>query len=126
MLLLLFCQNLEDFHSLNAQRKTTQDDLWAEFQKETKHYKDSTEDRKIKFEVLKRKDEHSSNTISRQMRKLQKLQESIILLRHKMAATAKETEERTRSVKEVHILERFLFFSFSCLSLLVFSCCCFF
>ncbi len=72
-----------------------------EFQKETKHYRESTEERKQKFEALKTKDEESSNTIARQMRKLHKLQESIASLRHKMAALTKETEEKTRAIKQV-------------------------
>lgn len=97
----IFSQNLENTHSLNAQRKTILDDLWMEFQKETKHYKDSTEERKLRFEALKKKDEESSNTIGRQMRKLQNLQESISSLRHKMAANAKDMEERTKAIKQV-------------------------
>ena len=72
-----------------------------EFQKETKHYKENTEERKQKFEALKTKDEESSNTIARQMRKLHKLQDSIASLRHKMASLAKETEEKTRAIKQV-------------------------
>ena len=49
------------------------DELWQEFQHETQQYKESTEERKLRFEALKKKDEESARTISRQMRKLQKL-----------------------------------------------------
>ena len=49
------------------------DKLWQEFQQETQQYKESTEERKLRFEALKKKDEDSARTISRQMRKLQKL-----------------------------------------------------
>lgn len=50
------------------------DDLWKEFQKETQQYKESTEEKKLRFEALKKKDEESAKTIARQMKKLQKLQ----------------------------------------------------
>lgn len=50
------------------------DDLWKEFQKETQQYKESTEEKKLRFEALKKKDEESARTIARQMKKLQKLQ----------------------------------------------------
>lgn len=67
-------QNLEDTHALSAQRKATLDELWQEFQRETHQYKEGTEERKLRFEALKKKDEESAKTIGRQMRKLQKLQ----------------------------------------------------
>ena len=94
-------QSLEDTHALSAQRKAVVDELWQEFQKETKQYKDSTEERKLRFEALKKKDEESARTIARQMRKLQKLQETIGQLKQRMSVNAKESEEKTRAIKEV-------------------------
>jgi len=41
---------------------------------ETQRYKDSTEDRKMRFEALKKKDEGSSRLIAKQMKRLKKLQ----------------------------------------------------
>lgn len=73
-------QHLEDTHALSAQRKGVLDDLWKEFQKETQQYKESTEEKKLRFESLKKKDEESARTIARQMKKLQKLQ----VQRHKI------------------------------------------
>lgn len=86
---------------MSAQRKAVLDELWLEFQRETKQYKDNTEERKLRFEALKRKDEESSHTIARQMRKLQKLQETIASLKQKMAINAKEFEEKTRAIRQV-------------------------
>ena len=86
---------------MSAQRKATLDELWLEFQKETAQYKENTEERKLRFEALKKKDEESSHTIARQMRKLHKLHESITSLKHKMAANAKEYEEKTKAIKQV-------------------------
>lgn len=94
-------QNLEDTHALSTHRKAILDELWQEFQSETKQYKTSTEERKLRFEALKKKDEESSYTIARQMRKLHKLQESISSLKHKMALNAKESEEKTRAIRQV-------------------------
>ena len=86
---------------MSAQRKAVLDELWLEFQKETKQYKDNTEERKLRFEALKKKDEESSHTIARQMRKLYRLQETIGSLRHRMALNAKEFEEKTGAIKRV-------------------------
>ena len=86
---------------MRAQRKSTLDELWAEFQRETKLYKDNTEERKLRFEALKKKDEESAKTIFRMMRKLQGLQDSISTLKQRMSSNAKESEEKTRAVKEV-------------------------
>ena len=41
---------------------------------ETQKYKDGTEDRKMRFEALKKKDEGSSRLIAKQMKRLKKLQ----------------------------------------------------
>ncbi len=59
---------------MSAQRKATLDELWEEFRRETDKYRENTEERKLRFEALKKKDEDSAKTIARQMRKLQKLQ----------------------------------------------------
>ncbi len=67
-------QSLQDTHALSAQRKATLDELWEEFRRETDKYRENTEERKLRFEALKKKDEESARTIARQMRKLQKLQ----------------------------------------------------
>ena len=102
----IYTQHLEDTHALSSQRKDMLDELWQEFQKETKQYKDSTEERKLRFEALKKKDDESARTIARQMRKLQKLTDSISVLRQRMGSNAKESELKTRAIKEVRERER--------------------
>ena len=92
---------MEDTHALRAHREAILHDLWTEFQRECKRYELNTKDRKIKFEALKKKDEESSHTIARQMRRLHKLQESIAYLRHNMVLNAKESEEKTRAIRQV-------------------------
>ena len=98
------CSTLKT-HTLSAHNvRDMLDELWQEFQKETKQYKDSTEERKLRFEALKKKDDESARTIARQMRKLQKLQDTISVLRQRMASNAKESEMKTKAVKEVYML----------------------
>lgn len=58
------------------------DRLWAEFQEQTQSYRKATEERKIRFEALKRKDEESAHTIARQMKKIQHLQVRTVWLLH--------------------------------------------
>lgn len=41
---------------------------------ETKQYRETTEEKKLRFEALKKKDEHSAHEIARQNKKLDKLQ----------------------------------------------------
>lgn len=65
---------MEETHALSAQRKATLDELWDTFQKETKHYKENTEEKKLRFEALKKKDETNAKEIAKQMKKLKKLQ----------------------------------------------------
>jgi hypothetical protein len=93
-------KHLEDTHALKAHCQALLDRLWAEFQEQTQNYRKATEERKMRFEALKRKDEESANTIAKQMKKIQRLQDSISDLKKKMATNAKENEEKTRAIKE--------------------------
>ena len=70
----VYLQHLEDTHALKAHCQALLDRLWAEFQEQTQNYRKATEERKMRFEALKRKDEESANTIAKQMKKIQRLQ----------------------------------------------------
>ena len=104
ILIYLPVQSLEDTHSLRAHREAILHDLWSEFQRECREYEKATKDRKLRFEGLKKRDEESSNTIARQMRRLHKLQETIVSLKHKMVLNAKESEEKTRAIRQVSLV----------------------
>ncbi|XP_030051113.1 dynein regulatory complex subunit 2 isoform X1 [Microcaecilia unicolor] len=93
-------KNLEEKHALRIQLEGLVEDLWKQFQHALKNYNDSTEDRKIAFEALKLRDEKSAREIDMQMKKLQKLQESIAVLRIKIAQHARESEEQNRRLRE--------------------------
>ncbi|XP_065432707.1 dynein regulatory complex subunit 2-like isoform X2 [Chrysemys picta bellii] len=93
-------KNLEEKHYLRVQLEGTVEELWKRFQQALKNYTEATEDRKIAFEALKLKDEKSSKEIEMQMKKLQKIQDSIGILKGKIAAHMREAEEQNRRVHE--------------------------
>ncbi|XP_029450495.1 dynein regulatory complex subunit 2 [Rhinatrema bivittatum] len=93
-------KNLEDKHALRIQLEGLVEDLWKQFQQALKNYTDSTEDRKIAFEGLRLRDERSAREIDMQMKKLQRFQESIAVLRNKIAVHARESEEQNRRLRE--------------------------
>ena len=105
---------------MSAQRRATLDELWEEFRQETDKYRESTEERKLRFEALKKKDEESATTIDRQAKKLQKLQvklrginccldacsccvaqTTIGQIKQRMASNVRESDEKTSAIKEV-------------------------
>ncbi|XP_029060305.1 dynein regulatory complex subunit 2 [Monodon monoceros] len=93
-------KNLEEKHFLRLQLEHTVEDLWRRFQDALKNYTDATEDRKIAFETLKVKDEKSSKEIEAQMKKIQRLQDSIIILKGKIMVHGRESEEQNRDIRE--------------------------
>ncbi|XP_068121297.1 dynein regulatory complex subunit 2 [Hyperolius riggenbachi] len=97
-------KSLEEKHSLRVVLEATVEDLWKQVQHAQKNYLNATEDRKIAFEALKAKDDKSAEEIAYQMKKLQKIQDSINTLRNKISAHARESEDqnqRLRKDKEV-------------------------
>ncbi|XP_027700234.1 dynein regulatory complex subunit 2 [Vombatus ursinus] len=93
-------KNLEEKHFLRMQLEGTVEDLWRRFQEALKNYTDATEDRKLAFETLKARDEKSSKEIEMQMKKLQKIQDSIAILRGKISAHTHENEEQNQHIRE--------------------------
>ncbi|KAE8626335.1 hypothetical protein XENTR_v10006589 [Xenopus tropicalis] len=93
-------KSLEEKHALRILLEGTVEDLWKQFQMALKNYTDSTEDRRIMFETLKAKDEKSAEEIQMQMKKLQKIQDSITTLKNRTAAHARESEEQNRRLRE--------------------------
>ncbi|RUS84822.1 hypothetical protein EGW08_007437 [Elysia chlorotica] len=93
-------KNLEEKHALRVQLETKVDELWQQFRQALQNYNDTNEERKTTFETLKIKDEKSAKEIELQMRKLQRISDQIAQLKSKMAANAKECEERNKALKE--------------------------
>ncbi|KAM5333977.1 dynein regulatory complex subunit 2 [Glossophaga mutica] len=93
-------KNLEEKHFLRMQLENVVEDLWRRFQSALKNYTDATEDQKIAFEALKVKDEKSSKEIEAQMKKIQKLQDSVIVLKGKIMAHSRESDEQNQCVRD--------------------------
>ncbi len=96
-------KNIEEKHALRIQLEGTVEDLWRQFQLALSQYTSSTEERKRQFEELKQRDQKNAKEIELQMKKLVKLQENIAHLKAKLSNNARESEERTRSLKEVSL-----------------------
>ncbi|XP_006870160.1 PREDICTED: coiled-coil domain-containing protein 65 [Chrysochloris asiatica] len=92
-------KNLEEKHFLRLQLENIVEDLWRRFQEALKNYTDATEDRKIAFETLKVKDEKSSKEIEAQMKKIQKLQDAIVVLKGKIMVHSRESEDQNQYVR---------------------------
>ncbi|XP_002131334.2 dynein regulatory complex subunit 2 isoform X1 [Ciona intestinalis] len=93
-------KNLEEKHALRIQLEGAVETLWKQFQAALKNYNETTEERKIAFENLKTKDEKSAKEIESQMRKLQRIQDTITQLRGKMQQNARDCEDRNRHLRE--------------------------
>ncbi|XP_004616977.2 dynein regulatory complex subunit 2 [Sorex araneus] len=92
-------KNLEEKHFLRLRLETIVEDLWRRFQEALKHYTEATEDRKVAFETLRAKDEKSSKEIEEQMKKIQKLQDSIFILKGKILLHIRESEEQNQLIR---------------------------
>ncbi|VCW77187.1 unnamed protein product [Gulo gulo] len=93
-------KNLEEKHFLRLQLENIVEDLWRRFQEALKNYTDATEDQKIAFETLKVKDEKSSKEIETQMKKIQRLQDSIIILKSKIMMHNRESEDQNQYIRK--------------------------
>ncbi|XP_038642568.1 dynein regulatory complex subunit 2 [Scyliorhinus canicula] len=93
-------KSLEEKHSLRVNLEGLVEDLWLQFQHALKNYIDSTEDRKIAFETLKARDEKSAKEIEMQMKKLQKMQDTIAALKVKLAANSRKCEAQNKTLRD--------------------------
>ncbi|XP_078390530.1 dynein regulatory complex subunit 2 [Cetorhinus maximus] len=93
-------KSLEEKHSLRVNLEGLVEDLWLQFQHALKNYIDSTEDRKIAFETLKARDEKSAKEIEMQMKKLQRMQDTIAALKIKIAANSRKCEAQNKKLRD--------------------------
>jgi hypothetical protein len=68
-----------------------------------KNYEETTEEKKRQFDELKEKDEKMASEIDLEMRKIQRITESINNLKAKIAQHAKETQDANNTIKEVRV-----------------------
>ncbi|KAM5249674.1 dynein regulatory complex subunit 2 isoform 1-T1 [Hipposideros larvatus] len=93
-------KNLEEKHFLRLKLENVVEDLWRRFQDALKSYTDATEDRKVAFETLRVKDEKSFKEIEAQMKKIQRLQDSISILKGKIMVHCRESEEQNQYIRD--------------------------
>ncbi|KAK6466938.1 dynein regulatory complex subunit 2 [Huso huso] len=93
-------KNIEEKHALRIQLEGTVEELWRHFQQALRSYNETTEERKSAFEALRGRDEKSAKEIEMQMKKIQKLQDSIALVRSRLASNARESEKQNRRLQE--------------------------
>ncbi|KAL4655541.1 coiled-coil domain-containing protein 65 [Arapaima gigas] len=85
-------RNIEEKHALRLHLEGAVEDLWRQFQQTLQAYNEATEDRQIAFETLRARDQSSAREIDTQMKKLQKMQDSVLALRAKLNSSQRENE----------------------------------
>ncbi|XP_026872542.1 dynein regulatory complex subunit 2 [Electrophorus electricus] len=70
----------------------TMEELQKQLQQVLHNYSEATKDRRVAFESLRARDEHSAQEIDSQMRRLQKMQDSISALRFQLSSSQRECE----------------------------------
>ncbi|MBN3275392.1 DRC2 protein, partial [Polyodon spathula] len=93
-------KNIEEKHALRIQLEGRVEELWRHFQQALRSYNEATEERKSAFEALRGRDEKSAKEIEMQMKKIQKLQDSIALVRSRLGSNARESEKQNRRLQE--------------------------
>ncbi|XP_010879917.2 dynein regulatory complex subunit 2 isoform X1 [Esox lucius] len=92
-------RSIEEKHALRMQLEGEVEGLWDHFQRAKCSYNEATEDRHIAFESLRTHDQHSSEEIDTQARKLQKLQDTVSALRSKLNSIQKESAKVTQDLR---------------------------
>lgn len=92
-------RNIEEKHALRIQLEGTVEGLWRQFQQALRTYNEATEDRHLAFESLRTRDQQSAQEIDTQMRRLQKMQDTIFMLRSKLSTSQKESEGAARGLR---------------------------
>lgn len=93
-------KNLEEKHALRIQLEGSVEDLWRQFQSALNSYNSSTDERKRSFIELKSKDQRNAKEIEQQMKRLSKLQDSILGIKTKLTGHTKEFEDSNKSLRE--------------------------
>lgn len=90
----------EEVTKLRMDLETSMDSLYNQFHQALRQYSSDTHDRRQEFDNLKAKDEASSKEIDMQMKKIQRIQDTIGKLKDQMANNAKEAEYQNKTLKQ--------------------------
>merc|ERR1719359_2218301 len=92
-------KNSEEYNVLRFTLEGLIEELERHFDSAHSNYMATTEQRTQDFKNLTIKDQQSARTIETQMRRLQRLQDSLAHWKSKLAANARKCEERNRAMK---------------------------
>ncbi|KAJ7999153.1 hypothetical protein DPEC_G00212440 [Dallia pectoralis] len=92
-------RSIEEKHALRIQHDGMVENLWSQLQQAQSNYKEATEDSLIAFQLLRSRDLLSSKEIDTQMRKIQKMQESIAALRSRLNSIQRESVGVTQDLR---------------------------
>ena len=93
-------KNSEDYQSLRFVLEQLIEELERHFDSAHANYMQTTEQRTHDFKHLTIKDQQSAKTIETQIRRLQRLQDSVAHWKSKLSSNQRECEERNRALKE--------------------------
>ena len=93
-------KNQEDYNVLRFTLEGLIEELERHFDSAHANYMATTEQRTQDFKNLSIKDQQSAKTIETQMRRLQRLQDSLASWKTKLASNGRKCEERNRALKE--------------------------
>ena len=93
-------KNLEDRNVLKLMLEAQIEQLENHFANAAETYDQTTRQRTQQFRNLTAKDRNSAQTIETQLKRLQRLQDTLALWRMKIASNVKECEERNRLMRE--------------------------
>eukprot|EP00052_Salpingoeca_macrocollata_P007520 m.60516 g.60516 ORF g.60516 m.60516 type:complete len:504 (-) comp16099_c0_seq2:74-1585(-) len=93
-------QSLDARSTLKAALEAKVAELWEQFQLAQRNYERTTEDKMSEFERLRGRDQQSAKTIDQQTRRLARIQEKIAACKHKLTATARDAEERHKTLRQ--------------------------
>lgn len=93
-------KNSEEYNVLRFTLEGLIEELERHFDSAHANYMATTEQRTHDFKNLTIKDQQSAKTIEQQMRRLQRLQDSLSHWKTKLASNQRECEERNRALKE--------------------------
>ena len=93
-------RNSTDYNMLKIQLESQIEDLEKHFENAHANYISNTEHRTQAFKMLTLRDQQNAKTIETQMRKLQRLQESLHHWKTKMSNNVRECELRNKALRE--------------------------
>ena len=93
-------KNSEEYNVLRFTLEGLIEELERHFDSAHANYMATTEQRTQDFKHLTIKDQQSAKTIEMQMRKLQRLQDSLAHWKAKLASNQRECDERNRALRE--------------------------